>query len=782
MTFAMRRGAVQAGRLVLVALLCAIAVMGIGGVDAMAGRLIDDGVREVYREAEPSARTVSVVAARAPDDEDQERSVLAAIDEAFGGADVDIARQVTNEISAGNPDAVRLLSDDRIPELARLTEGRWPERPGEVAVPEAAATIRGWRIDGSVPLGTGATPATVVGVWAPLDPADPAWNGDPGAASGETDGAAGPVVVSAAGMAELRSTPTVTWTVTPRTVAADDLPVLRDALVSLAALPEAVDPQNQRSTRIAGGLAETVDRAARAVQGTRGLLVVPIVFIGTLGVIALGVVLGSLVTARREELFLLSSRGASPVRLAGHAAVESAVAAAAGTAIAFTVLLLSTGIGSAALLAGAGAVVIAAGIAGIATRRASTTGERRRGDAGRRATAALLLPFLLLVIAAAFSVWQLRATGSFIRPDGTADPLAASAPALTLIAACALAPLLVGPLAAGGERLARRGRGIIPVLPLRQIARRVGSATTAVLCLALAAGVASLAAAAPGITAAVEREQLRGALGADVRVVYAGTSGERIDPARAAALAGASGASEAVHRPLAIGSENVDLVAAAPDALGLDEHGRRALEAPVEDGEVAAVVTSALADRLGARAGTVATALLRTSSLTLSIRVVDIVPALPGIGTAPGVAVSDEALAALAGKKLPADELWIRTASPAQTADAVRGVLKTPARVLTPGAVSTLPITGTAGLLLWAGAGAAALLAVLGFAAAVTEASARRRSEAIPLRSLGMDRARQRSARVAEIVTIAVLAVVIGTVAGLAVAPLVLPPLLGAST
>ncbi|UNK72222.1 hypothetical protein [Microbacterium sp. H1-D42] len=779
MTFAARRAADHVGRLSLLALVVTLVVVGIGGIDAFADRMLTTGASRILTDAEPSARTARVVAVEAPDAAAQDTAVRDAIDTSFSGTDVTVSRQAEVEtglrLQADQPLSIRLLDDARVPTLAALTDGEWPHSPNQIALPDAAAERLSLDIGDTVTLERDGTVLTLVGIWAADDPIDPAWHGDPSVISGENKGAIGPAVVAEGALQNLPSTPTITWEIAPVVTQLADIPALQNALTTLRGLRDAVDPQRQRNIRILGELGDTLQRQSAAVTATQGLLVAPQVIIGLLGALVLGIVLATLTMARGEELALLRARGASGRRLAGGAAVEAVIFTAAGGLLALAILALVVEITTAALLTAAGAIAFAAAAAVTLTVRRAVRAdivrsEDLRSDAGVRTLPTLLVPAGIAVGLAALSTWQLFATGTVVREDGTSEPLAAAAPALLLVAACALVPVVAGPLAALFDRLLRRARGIAPILPLRQISRRMGSVAIAILALALASSSVALAIAAPAAADSAEQHTRTALLGGDVRMV----AGDGLDTTGAVAATwdGVSEADEMLRTPLKVASDAVVLVAGPADVLPLPD------AAPEDSGRaVRAVVTQSFADRFGAEEGTVFSTSVRSVAAPVAFEVAGIVGTLPGVGDGFGVATSPEALHA-AGVDLAANELWLRTSTPEATAAQLRADATHPVSILTAAQVSAAPVTSTAPVLLSAGALVAAALGVIGFFAALSAAARARRNEPLVLRALGMRPSRQRTLRAGETVGVAIYAVLAGAALGVAVALAVLPIIL----
>lgn len=779
MTFAVRRVGAHIGRLSLLALVVLVTVVGIGGIEAVAERMLAAGASDMLTKAEPDARTVRVVALESDDVDAQDSEVHDAVIAAFDGVDIVVSRQGAVEVAVETPKgegfALSLLDDARLPDLAVLTNGEWPQSPEQIALPDAAAQRQSLELGDAVILARDGTQLVLVGTWIAEDPADPAWHGDPAVASGESDGAIGPAVVADGALTGLPGTTKVTWEIAPADVDIADIPALRRAITTLRTLPDTVDPQRQHNTRILGTLDDTLQRQSTAVLATRGLLIAPLVMIALLGALVLGVVLTSFSLARAEELGLLRARGASGRRLALSAAAEAAGLAAAGAVVALISLALAFTVTVTALLTAGAAISFTAVISGfLAVRGAGRAGISRPDGlriAGLQTVRVLLLSAGIAVGLAALSAWQLFATGSVVRPGGAPDPLAAAAPALLLIAACALAPVVASPLAALSERLLRGTRGLAPILPLRQISRSMGSVAVSILCLALAAASLTLAVAAPAASDAAERRAQMALLGGDVRMI----SDDSLDAVAdsASTWSGVTETTEILRTPLAVGSDTAVLVAGPLDALGLAE----SMPVGAHD-TIVAVLTRSLADRLGAVEGTVFNARIRSVVRPVSIEVARIVDALPGAGDGLGVAV-DPAELEEAGADLSANELWLSSDSPGETAAQLREHATHPVRILTAAQVSAAPVVAVAPTLLTAGAVVTVVLGVIGFIAASSATSGARREEPFILRALGLRSSPQRALRIGETAGVAIYAVIVGCTLGALVVGAILPVILG---
>lgn len=783
MTYAVKRAGRHVGRLSLIVLIVLLVVAGIGGIDTVSGRMLATGANRLLDSAEPQARSALLSADAGPDLAAQDAEMRAHLAAAFAGAHTVVSRASTVDLTLGagpkrqpadDLSAIRLLDDPRIADLADLTGGSWPQKQGQIALPDAAVQRLHVGIGEDVPLADG-TALTLVGTWTAKNPAATAWHGDPAVASGEDDGTVGPAVVATGALAERGDDATVIWEIRPVDLRIADIPVLQHAMTTLRGLPLQIDPHNQHGTRVLGTLEDTLHRQAAAVTATRGLLVAPLLVIALLGALVLGVVLSTLTAARSEEIALLRARGASVRRLTLTAMAEIALLAAAGAGLALLLLAIFVGVSTPALLTAAAAVVFSVLVAALSTLRsaggADVVGpDAQRSDASRSLTL-LLVPAGIAVGLAALSGWQLFSTGSVLRADGSPEPLASVAPALLLIAACALAPVLAAPLAALAERLLRRTRGIAPILPVRQIARRMSATAIAIVCLALAAASVAFAATAPVSADAAEQRTRDALLGADVRMISDGALDVTADVA--ATWAGVTRASEVLRAPLTVGSEKAVFLAGVPGVADTPHAAR-----PVAGDSIPATVTRSLVDRLGAKVGTVFTAQIRFVVHPVSIRVSKIVDTLPGVGDGWGVAVATGELS-IVEVQLTANELWLDSRDPAATASRLRAQVTHPVRILTAPQVSAAPVTSVAPSVLTAGALLAAVLGAIGFLAASTTASGARRDEGRVLLALGLRHSRERALRTGETMLVGVYAVLAGGALGAVVASSVLPIVLG---
>jgi hypothetical protein len=197
---------------------------------------------------------------------------------------------------------------------------------------------------------------------------------------------------------------------------------------------------------------------------------------------------------------------------------------------------------------------------------------------------------------------------------------------------------------------------------------------------------------------------------------------------------------------------------------------------PEAEDVATAVITTALADRLGLAEGDATTLRFAGSGRELDILVADAVPLLPGTtgpwGAVVELAAVDEHLLRF-GSSIPApNQLWAASTDPDATATALREA--TPR-----GTDVTTAATGTGGELLrpvtyalLAGGVGGLLLAAAAIAAAVAALDRARRSEVPVLKSVGLSDRQQASARRAELGAVLGFAAVAGVLGGAIVSAL----------
>ncbi|MER5949138.1 FtsX-like permease family protein [Streptomyces sp. NPDC001904] len=430
---------------------------------------------------------------------------------AFAGLPVTVReseRSATYGLPGGDrdhPDLARLATLD--PSRVRLVSGRLPSAAtGDgvaVAVPRIAAERLGLRAGDTLDL-TGRLDSrtlrvTVTGVYEARDTADPYWRLDPLGGRGAATVSFttyGPLLAPAAAFTSGRvTTDSTAWSVTADTARltvadADDLRA--HTTRARTALREA--PALGGSAEVTTGLPALLDEAATARSVAATSLLTAAVH---LVVLALGVLLlvARLLRERRTaETVLLRARGASTRRLAAVAAVEAGCLALPAAAVAVLAARPLAGLfaadaahapltGPVVLVAALTALAGAAVVLGTATpaRDESASGRARTLPGPVRAGADVALAVL------AAAAWLPLRSGDRL------TPVAAFAPALTLLAGTVLMLRLLPWAARAAEHLAARRRGAGAALAGRQFARRPAVATAPVLLLALAVATGLLA-------------------------------------------------------------------------------------------------------------------------------------------------------------------------------------------------------------------------------------------------------------------------------------------------
>ncbi|MCM3655761.1 hypothetical protein M3147_00675 [Agromyces mediolanus] len=702
-----------------------------------------------------------------------------------------------------------LLADPAAAERARLVDGAWPDASNDPAEPAPETDADADAGEASAPIPTavhaGAADALglavgdtveladrrlqVVGTWLPDDARAPAWFGEPLIATGSADGAAGPFLVDEDALDRLPVAVRVRWTATPiiDTLTPDSARALTADIARTTPALAAQPGIGEDGLSQLGGLPATIDAATTGLDAVRAITPLPLLLLAAAGIAALGRLGTLLAGARRGETVLLRARGAATRQLvgwqAGEAAAVAAPAAVAGAAAGELALLLlrpgeprsmwiAAAVAAAAVLV---AVLLLAGSAWGEARRPVTrsTGE----DSGRGTRAAALGGTVLVAVAAAVSLWQFRLYGSpLVRTaaGGTAvDPLAVLAPVLVLLA-LALGALACTPFVSRLlERVASARPGLVPSLPLRQLARRAPMFAAASFTAMLGVAGIVLTATVAGSWQRFDADAAALATGGEVRVVGAADPTAAADAA--AELPGAV-VEPVVRREIRVGPETATLIATGLDTLpqvapGLpdDVHSAiRAIDAadasllPVAiDEQLAAGTSAAPGDRISLRLG--------SADGTIDAQVAAVVQAVPGAG-ALGVLADRadlDAAVADAGARTPsADELWLGTPDPTAVVAAFDRDRPGGAVALARATASTANLVSPAITALWLGAIgalAAALAALIALAAAF---GASRRGEVLVLRALGAPAAMQGRARFAELAAAVGTAMVLGAAIG----------------
>lgn len=331
-------------------------------------------------------------------------------------------------------------------------------------------------------------------------------------------------------------------------------------------------------------LADAAAAATVALAATRAAVVASVAQVAVLALYALGLAGRLLRSGREVETMLVRARGATPEQLGRAAVWEGVVLVVPAVALApWSATLVVDGLTAigalgegaltlqpvpslaslaAAAAAGVACLVVLAAPAVTASRRtyASTrAGQGRRGPVG---VAQALGLDLALVVVAAIGIWQLRVTGGPVsttpQGPGDVDPVLVVAPALGLLAGALLVLRVVPVLAAGGDRVAGRARGLVLGLGGWQVARRPDAVARPTLLLVLAVAVGVLATTYGATWRVAQADQAAAAVGAPVVVEPDQRPVALSDPAVAATMAADPAVDRvrpAVVRPVRVGAD-----------------------------------------------------------------------------------------------------------------------------------------------------------------------------------------------------------------------------------
>ncbi|WP_029144972.1 hypothetical protein [Microbacterium luticocti] len=588
MPFAVRRAAPSAAGLAAIAAVAAVLAGGLAASTALAASTVDDGAATLVAAADPADRSIVVDAPP-----DAAAAVTAAVDRAFTGAPVHVARTM-QATAVGSLGPTLLWDAPGIAARARLVDGTWPSGAGEVAVGEPAAAHAGLHAGSMLTLD--GRPVQVSGIWQATDATDPAWADRPAVFSGRDADAVGPVLADAS-LVEQAGGARATWTISAaRPVTTARIAAYRDGIDRLTA---SVDAMTGQGIRVTGRWEATLNRAASAAALARGLLGVPAALLAVIGALTLGVLAHSAGRRRADQVRLLRARGAATGSIVRESTGLAAGAVAAGV-VAAAAVLAATGVLPLASAAGAASVIGVMAVVGIVAALlvatvlavASLAAPPARGDVGRRSLAGVAAALALAALLTAIAAAQLLSAG-LVR-DGSTDAAAAAAPALALVAAALVVTLLAAPVFSLAERAVRPGRGLPVVLAVRRLARQAAVVVAGVLSVALAAAAIAFAVSATTRVGQVVHADVARLVGTDVRAVY--DSSPVVDPTHPSMSAGmlpagAGSTTAAFAADATLGRTPVRLVALPGTRLGVS-----AADAPVAHGPVSVTVTAAMAD------------------------------------------------------------------------------------------------------------------------------------------------------------------------------------------
>lgn len=420
-----------------------------------------------------------------------------------------------------------------------LAAGRWPDAPGEAALPTSAARALGLDVGSVTTLGEGpgdgVTRLTVVGTFVPRP--GPAWEEDPLQGAGVSPNYRGYI------------TGYGPFVVAPGEVAASGIPLRRVALRVQPDLTHATAADLTRAgagvDALAKGLSSTLGdrtqnlvvdlpyaRTVHTVRDQRGVTGSGVLAVALLGaaLAATTVVLAArLVAGRRAaEAALLSARGTSRARLVGQAALESGVLAllamVPATALAlalYQVLAGAVGLDPDVVPEGgllplvASVAVVTVTLGGLLVLPWLRTGSTRGTREDRVGVVARSGADLLLLALAALAYLQLREHR--VAGGATVDPVLVVAPVLCLVAGAALVLRPLPLLARSAETRAASARSLTLPLAAWGVARRPQGAAAAFL-VVLATACATFGIGFAATWAQSQRDQAAATVGTDLSV------------------------------------------------------------------------------------------------------------------------------------------------------------------------------------------------------------------------------------------------------------------------
>jgi hypothetical protein len=493
----------------------AAATFALIGLDALHGQAARDATRDALTAGSATAAALNIQVDTGQDD----------VRKRLPGLPVTVVRAIRTTAFPARHDGrtvtLTARADAGLANRSRIVEGRWP-RAGAAGLHATLQADTAKRLDISIgdTLRIGKLDVVIDGTWRPIDPTAAAWFGDPAIASGLGPEGSGPLVLSESDLARLPAERTTSYVLTPRS--SDDLPGLQHDLRKLTTALEST----QVSETVTGGLPQRLANLQTTRAAGNGLLAVAYVLLALASLVACRQVTVLLTEARHTETGLMRSRGATITALTRAATIETAVIAAASSAVGLGAAVAVFGaVDNApdpglAILVAALCALVAATLAGVTTwSSARRAGLRRDEPRDRRGARTTIL--IVVLAAAALSVGQFIAYDGPLSGSSTSarvDPITSLAPAVALAALALLGSVVAAPLLRLGERSAVRRTGLSPSFPARQLARRLRTFGVAIVLVSLAVGFAILTAAVDGTQTSLDDAAARVRNGADVRL------------------------------------------------------------------------------------------------------------------------------------------------------------------------------------------------------------------------------------------------------------------------
>ena len=576
--------------LLSLALIVVVSVTALGATSGLIRSGVAAGGPATLTAASAQDSAVRVSAILADDRAAQDAAARALFDRTLPAKTVEVSSSAVSRalpVLEGEQSGASLLFAS-LPDLAErveFTAGAWPATaPDDGAAPVAVQADAAAALDlapgDELTIGTESTPVRirVEALWRASDPGAAAWFADSAATAGRTGGAVGLFVLDEAALAALPTQLFAVWTLTalPGAAADGDRQALVTALDRLPAAVDAAPGVSETAPDITGSLVATLDRIDAAGRGATAIGISALFIIGMLGFVAVLQLSTVLVGSRREHSGLLRARGLSRVQLAAATVGEGLLVVVPATAVAVvaTGLLLGATVGGDPLAHALATVpfAVGTGLASVVVLAVVVLRERptARGD---RSAAALAVGFGAVGVAAALAVCQLHVQGSPVPPgsSGGADLVTATAPALALVALCALGTAAFVPLAPWISRRALRRGSIVAVLAGAQLAARATRYLVPTLAVAITVASAAFATGIATTWQSAQREAHLIGVGPDVEVALRTDATESADTEPVSSLRfggvdGADAASAVVVSRVRLGSDSIPLVAIDPRA------------------------------------------------------------------------------------------------------------------------------------------------------------------------------------------------------------------------
>jgi FtsX-like permease family len=598
-------------------LICVLAATLLAAGSIYAGAVSIAGLQRVLGDAPATEANIAVSTRLTAGDEAAADAIVTAelgrAFEATGGTILRSARSGTFALPDQPTGEVRELAvlgyAEGIADHVTLTAGLWPDPTGTVGFPIPVAVsedvashlglVIGDRLDLESRVTTGfAAQLEIAAVFRINDPADPFWWDEQlvteGVTTSERFTTHGPFFAAKADLLAKAAPAAIEfgWHAFPDT---GHLTVagLGDFRARVGELDGRLDAALAGGANVETGLPGILTEADRSLLVSRTGVLLLTVQLVALAAYAVLLSASLLVEHRRVETAMIRSRGAGRPRIVGLALIEgllltvpAAMAApwlAAAALRAFNIggplaeigLTIEPEVTSDAYLAGAAAAVvclIALTVPVFLTGR-SISGVHGKVARGETAGIGQRLGLdLALVAVAAIGLWQLRHYGAPLTRSvqGTLglDPLLVATPAIGLLAGAIVALRIIPLLAQLAERAAAGGRGLVPSLGSRQLARRPLRYTRAALLLMLAMAMGVFAVSYTWTWTASQHDQASFQVGADLRVEPGTQVGSMPRWALDHGLAGLSGVN--ARLPVDRESITVSRASGSGEILGLD--------------------------------------------------------------------------------------------------------------------------------------------------------------------------------------------------------------------